>query len=286
MKRYILVIAAVAAFASSAFAQNSSLFNSYTDPVSAALGGATAALEADAYAVTNNPAAMSLYDGKAQAGVSYGSWAPKLVRYGAIGAAGFFKAGKFAVGADFKYFMEPEIEKFSFEGAPMGTFKPQDLAVTIGASYGIGDKLSVGVAGKMISSTFNDKGKSASEFGADVMAMFKTGGLTASAGVCNLGSSVGAAKVGAAYSIAGFTATADGQYIFKGGYTASVGAQYNILGIVTPRLGYHLGNGYGAVGSFFSAGLGVSFKMLRVNASYFFGDAMGNTFSAGLGLAF
>ena len=285
MKRHIITVSIAILSAACAFAQNATLFNAATDAASAALGGATAAIEADAYAVSNNPAAMSFYDGKFQFGASYGSWSVKSIHFGPVGAAGFFKAGKLAVGVDFKYFMEQEYQTYSDVGAPLGTFKPSDMAVAAGISYGISDKLSVGVTGKFLSSNISD-GNTKTAIGVDIMAMFKSGGLTASAGAVNLGSAVGAVKAGAAYSVAGLTATADGSYIFKGGFMASVGAQYEIAGIVIPRVGYHFGSGSYAVGSYFSAGLGLKFGKFRINGSYLFGDTLGGTYCAGLALAF
>jgi len=285
MKRYILSIAALAVLSTGVFAQNTALLNSYTDAQSAAIGGSTAAIGATAYAVTNNPAAMSLYDGKSQIGASYGSWAPKLVKFGSIGAAGFVKLGKFALGADFKYFLEPAYNTYSAAGTPISTFKPSDLGVALGASYGIGEKFSIGLTAKILSSKISEA-TSKTAFGMDLMGMFKSGGLSVAAGVSNLGSKAGAVKAGAAYTIAGFTATADGQYIFSGGYMASIGAQYCIADIVTPRVGYHLGSGNYAVGSFLSAGLGLNLGKFRINGSYFITGDLANTFCAGLGVAF
>lgn len=286
MKKTIILSAVLALVSISAAAQNATLFNVPSDPVSAALGGATAVLESTPYAVSNNPASMSLSEANTKFGASYSSWAPKTSKLGDLGIAGYGRMGKLAIGADFKFFSMDEYTRTSTDGTVLGTYKPSSFTGAIGVSYKIIKGFSLGVTGKFLSSNISESTKS-SAFGVDVMAMCNFKILQVALGATNLATDLASAKAGIGVKLGDFSVMGDAQYIFRNSVMASIGAQYSLLDIVDFRAGWHFGNGNYAVPSYFSAGIGAGYKFIKVNGTYLFGsETLGNTFLVGLAFAF
>lgn len=267
------------------------------------LGGATVARPSGAFALENNVAGMSLIDGRMAAGVSFGMWQPEYASDKVIGAGASVKVtSNFALGLGFKYFMQPSYEIMTEGGAASrdGMFTPKEYNVALGASYSIFDCLSFGVAARVARSSLAPSA-AATVFGADLGVYFRRKGLSAGLSVNNLGNKVKygensyaqpmMAKLGAGYeatfgaSSLGVLAEAD--VLFTRAVMAGVGAEYSFRKLLFVRAGYHYGDALKAVPSYASAGLGVKFFGVRIDASYLFGSkVLKNSFGVSLGYEF
>lgn len=263
--------------------------------------GASVASGASAYAVDVNPAAMSLHEGTMAVGASYGIWQPDAASDKLIGAGGFARVGKkFAVGAGFKLFSQPSYEVVSGNGIYSqvdGTFTPKDISVSLGASYLIGGGLSAGITARYVSSSLSGDAKASSVM-ADVALTYSSAGLRAAVAVANLGGGLkyaeksydlpALAKAGVSYDIVrNLSAMAEVDYLFEGAVMASVGGEYRIKDIVTARLGYHYGDDAKAIPSYASAGLGLKWSGVSVDAAYLFAsESLGGSMLFTLGYSF
>src|SRR5574344_25599 len=297
MKKAIVIFFSVLLITVSAAAQSLPNLIIGSDPVSFGLAGSSVARNADAFAVENKPAAMSLAAGKMSFAASYGLWAPSLINDRIIGAGGFYRVtDKLAFGILFKDIMGRQYDISSDAGVVTGTFSPSGIVAGIGLSYRLADFVSVGINGRYASSSISESMKG-STFVAYVTASSYKGDFNASLGICNLGPSInyGAggyklpslARAGAAYSIAGLTASLEADCFFSGAFNAALGLEYNLSGIAFLRAGYHYGNNSNTLPSFASAGLGIKLSGFELNAAYLFGsESLGSTMMFGLGYSF
>lgn len=294
-KIFTLLFATTFALAASAQALPSLLIGA--DPASLAAGGASVARPAGAFAIDNAAAAMSLADKTFAVSASYGRWAPKSADNLLIGLGAFYKLNdRLALGLSGRMLRDKPYDITSTGGQVAGQFTPSDLVAGLGLSYAVADGFSLGVAARMVSSSIGENMKGTA-FGADITAMYASGGFSAALGVCNLGSSIsygGAsyaqpmlAKGGAAYSIAGFTASAEVDYLFAGALMAGLGLEYTIVDIVSLRGGFHYGDAAKALPTYASLGLGVQFAGVRLDAAFLLASkTLGNSFMISLGYAF
>ena len=297
MKRIFITVSIFAALSLSASAQSMSSLLIPVDPVSASLASSAAAGEATAFAAAVNASAMSFSADRFKAAVSYGSWAPDAADSKAVNAGAFFRLGERAsLGFTGSYFLDREMEISSATGAVTGTFTPKDIVARLGFSYLITDCLSAGVTANVISSSVGPD-LSGTAFGGDISVMYRQNGLNAVLGLCNLGTSISYggdsysmpmyARAGAAYSVAGLTLSAEADYLTEGAFSAAAGAEYNIADIAFLRAGYHYGAEDMGLPSFASAGLGLKFAGVELNAAYLLAsDTLGGTLLLGLGYSF
>ena len=112
----ILVACAMPALSASAQALSSLLIPSA--PEYAAMGGASVALEAGAFAAENNAAAMSLSDDSFAVAAGYGLWAPETAGSQLAGLGAFARVGeRVGIGFSGRYTMEKPMNISSAAGA-------------------------------------------------------------------------------------------------------------------------------------------------------------------------
>lgn len=296
MKRFFLILAATAA-SLSLHAQSAVFLNINPDPVAAALAGTGIARMADAYALENNVAAMSLTGPQVAVAAGYGLWQPKAANAQLLSAAAYFRATeKFSIGLQFKDFLYPEYGLVSSTGGPKGKFSPTEMAVGLGLSYRIADGFSAGLSFRYLSSSLAENTK-ASAFGGDVALKYEKDAFQAGLSVCNIGTPVnygednytqpGIVRAGAGYSVAGLNIGAEVDYLFSGALMAGLGLEYTLADIVSLRGGFHYGDAAKAIPMYASLGLGVQFAGFHLDAAFLTASkTLGNTLMVSLGYAF
>lgn len=267
------------------------------DPVAAATGGSALARPADAFAVDNNAAAMSLTSNRFSVAASFGLWAPGTAGSTLAGIGFYYKLNdRMALGFSGRMFRDKPYDITSATGQVTGSFAPGDLLAGAGFSFALADGLSLGVTGRFTSSTIASDMKG-SAVGADITAMYSKGRISAAAGLCNLGTPVsygGASyaqpmlvRAGGVFSASGFTASLEADYLFSGALMAGLGAEYCIADIVSVRAGYHYGDQAGAVPSYASLGLGAAFAGFSLDLAFITASrTVGNSLYFGLGYSF
>lgn len=292
----ILVACAMPALSASAQALSSLLIPSA--PEYAAMGGASVALEAGAFAAENNAAAMSLSDDSFAVAAGYGLWAPETAGSQLAGLGAFARVGeRVGIGLSGRYTMEKPMNISSAAGGILGTFTPSELGANLAVSVKVIDGLSVGVTGKFVRSSIGEE-LSGSAFGADISVAWRKDGLSAGAAVCNLGSKLKygdssysmpmLVKAGAAYSPDfGLTASVEADYLFSGAFAAGLGLEYNLFDIGFLRAGYHYGDKSQGLASFASLGAGVQFAGVELSAAWLTASpTLGNSLLFSLGYSF
>lgn len=300
-KIYIALALCFASFCASAQSLPSLLVGA--DASGFSIGGATVARPSGAFALEDNVAGMSLIDGRMAAGVSFGMWQPEYAFDKIVGAGASVKVTRhFALALGFKYFMQPSYEIMTEGGAASrdGMFTPKEYNVALGASYSILDCLSFGAAARIARSSLAPSA-SATVFGADLGVYFRMRGISAGLSVNNLGTKVKygeisysqpmMAKLGAGYECAfgssSLGVSAETDVLFSGAVMAGAGAEYSFRKLLFVRAGYHYGDAAKAVPSYASAGLGVKFFGVSIDASYLFAsEILKNSFGISLGYEF
>lgn len=175
--------------------------------------------------------------------------------------------------------------------------RPSDIVIKGGIGYAIDENFSVGMnlgyAGQTIMADYKT-----SSYVADFFAAGRFNSLTAWAGLSTLGSSIGSESsgefplpsslcLGASFNLVdagkhllALSATAD--YYFSGTFSVSAGVEYGFARHAFFRGGYRYG-GDSVLPSFASAGLGIRFYGIELNAAYLFAsDVLGKTLAIGL----
>ena len=294
-KIFTIIVSMSFALAASAQALPSLLVGS--DPAAFATGGSALARGADAFAVDNNAAAMSLSSRSFSVAASYGMWAPNTASNTLAGLGVFYKLNdKMALGFTGRMLKDKPYDITSAGGQVTGSFAPSDLLAGLGFSYAVADGISIGVTGRFTSSTLSPDLKGTA-IGADITAMYAKNGISAAAGLCNLGTPVnyGAGpyaqpmmvRAGGAYSAAGLTASVEADYLFSGALMAGLGLEYCVADIAFLRAGYHYGDAAKALASYASLGLGLQFSGLSLDLAFLTAsETLGNSLVFGLGYSF
>ena len=258
-----------------------------TDPAAMGIAGASVAMQADAYALYNNPAAMSLASGRFAAAAAYGILQPSSVKMGAISVASYFKLNeKLALGLGFQRFGYEPYDIASGEGRISSEFTPSEFAFSLGASWQFVEGLSAGAKFNYASVRLSPD-YSKPVICADLGLSYARGAFAAGLNARNLGSKVMDLRAGASYEIVGITVYAQGEYLQQAGMMAALGVQYALKDMVFFRAGYHLGSAEKAIPSYLSLGLGFHFSGFRLDVSYFTASkTLGNTLAFGVGYSF
>ncbi len=276
-----------------------------SDAAALSRAGVSVSSEAGAYALENNVAAMSLSTKRLSAGATFGMWQPSYSNNKVIGVGAMFKAtDALAVGATFKYLTSPSYETVTESGTTSrdGAYTPKEFNVAVGASYAILPCLSAGLTARVLHSSLATDA-SATVFGVDIGVSFRLRGISAGLSVNNLGNKAKFGKEGSSYSqpmllklgagydfsfgksVLGVSAEAD--YLFAGAFMAGVAAQYGWNDMAFVRCGYHYGDSAKAIPSYASAGIGVKFFGVSLDAAYLFGSkVLQNSFGVTLGYSF
>lgn len=274
-----------------------------SDAAGLGIGNATVAAEATAYSLDNNVAAMSLGDARFAAAASFGLWQPSYADDKVAGAAAMFRpADRWAAGLSFRHLAQPEYNIVSDSGLESrdGTFAPAEFNIAMGASYAVTGYLSAGIAARLTRSSLAPEA-SATVPGADIGLYFRLNGISAGLSVNNLGPKAkygetgypqpSLLKAGAGYRLdldtysVGTAVEAD--VFFTGVFMAAIGLDYSFKDILCIRAGYHYGNESKTVPSYASAGFGVKFFGVWLDAAYLFGSpVLKNSFCVSLGYSF
>ncbi|MBR3562341.1 MAG: hypothetical protein IKN93_00765 [Bacteroidales bacterium] len=238
-------------------------------------------------------AVLPLKETKVAGGVAYESYMPALsaTKYISGGAAGAL--GKLGYSIAFT--------RGTGEPVTGEKFAPSEIMVNAGASYVVIDALAVGVNVKYgKEQLLANYANSAVAF--DVFAAASFAGFEIAAGASALGGKVksessgdfslpAAVTLGAGYSaefgeVHAVTARVKADRYFSGPLAAGLGVEYGYSDLVFARAGYHYG-GDSIIPSFASAGLGLHYGNLNLDAAYLFAsDILGGTFSVSAGVRF
>ena len=304
MKRIILLNIFMALAAASVSAQSLPSLLVGSDAAGFSMGAATVAGRPGACSIENNAAAMSFIDGRMCAGASFGMWQPEFGNDKIAGAGVAVKATeRLAFGAAFKYFVMPSYEITGDSGTASrdGSFRPSEFNVAAGGSFAMTSYLSVGLTARVLHSTLADD-VTANVFGADLGVYFRMKGITAGISVNNIGTKAKfgesayaqpmMAKFGAGYTHAfgkhALGATVETDILFSGAVMAGAGAEYSFRDMIFVRCGYHYGNlDKPVVPSYASAGIGVKFFGISLDAAYIFSsEILRNSIGLSLGYEF
>lgn len=286
-------------------AQSVSFVNVSPDARTLSMGGASLASEADAYSLYNNPSAMALGTRKMAVGASYTLWQPKTARNALSGVAGFGKIGdKLAIGAGVRYFTHQPYNLSGPNGVITGSYTPKEYAAELGVAYRIIPGLSVGAAAHFIGSDLSEQGQTTA-IAADVAATYSVKGFTASVGATNIGGKIKYAtteyalpsmgRFGLGYTLHSadthrVSVTAEGDYLLDSqSVMGGLGIEYAFREMVAVRAGYHYGEETKGIPSYASAGIGVCFAGITLDAAYLIagGDSpLKNSLSVSLGYRF
>lgn len=271
-----------------------------SNPISAAVAGATIARTADAWAVENNAAAMSLNNKTLAIGANYGMWQPKIAGSTLLSFGTYSSLNdRFSLGMSWKIIKDKPMTVTSESGVATGTYTPSDICGNIAFSAKIVEGLSAGVTAKIFSSAIA-RDMAGTAFGADVSLAWQSRfGLSAGLSVNNIGSrlSYGGAsysmpamlRAGLAYTRWGLIASTEVDYLFDGALMGGIGFEYGFLrNILHLRAGYHYGTSSEVIASHVSLGFGVKmWRNIELSGAYLTASkTLGNSFLAGLSFGF
>ena len=256
-----------------------------------------------AWSAFGNAACMPFLAGKMDAEASWQNWAPRGAGSSNIGAgAAFMLSDALGMSVAFARQGGEEYEITDVSGVSKGSFKPSDMIFGAGMGFRLGEKLSAGASVRFAREKLSsDDSYSALAASADIM--YASGGLKASAGIHNAGSSVTAAdgtkyqlpasvNVSGAYvhglgDAGGISASVAADYFPGGGFTAGLGAEFSFRDMLFVRAGYHAATQAAVLPSFAALGLGAKFAGARLDLAYLFGNAsLGGTLALALGYGF
>lgn len=174
-------------------AQSASFTDAASDARSLSMGNSGYASAGNAFSVMRNMSALPFGDADFAAGYSFTLLAPGSGTYtGMHSAGGYYNlAGGHSLGAGFRFMGYKKIEIET----PDISFRPSDLAVDLGYAYRLATRFSLGATLRYIRSEQGSKElapeyKTGNAFAGDLAAMYSHNGLSASAGVYNIGSKI------------------------------------------------------------------------------------------------
>lgn len=312
-KAIIVVIALVCCGVS--YGQSLTFLTIPQDSRTLSMGGASVAMDANAYAVNNNPAAMSLSGDKGAIGANYLIWQPDVADNNLISGATYLKLGdKLGLGISGNSFSYKAYDIYNSYGSTTSTFKPSELALNLGLSYRVISNLSVGANIKYISSSlasddFVSDYKNANSVAFDLSAMYKLGNLNVAVMATNIGSKISygttsafgsydlpsTVKAGAAYNLgindnSSLVGTLEAGYLlYSSGAFVGLGAEYSYRNMLFVRGGYHYGDDTITIPSYASLGVGAKLFGVSLDIAYLLAGSdspLKNTLSFGLGWCF
>lgn len=292
-------------------AQETSSAMSFIDnamsPRMSAMGGVSAALEADAYAQFGNIAGMAFSKGTFTAGISYEGWQPSAagVNTGILGAA-YRINDRFSVTLGASASFNRPYDITDEYGISSGQFTPKDWRAGAGVSFLVTESFSAGLGLNYASSSTAPGSDPLYTAFASLQFMYRIRNFSVSLAGNNLGipvTSVSGEKfnipmngeLAVSYSNVwgkhGLSAAVDGRMYFGSGIAAgcSIGAEYEFAGLAAVRAGYHFGAESDGLPSFASVGAGLNVFGVSIDAAYIVAacsSPMKNTFSVGIGYEF
>ena len=272
------------------------------DAAALGTGGSAIASDATAFALENNAAAMSFSDKTVFAALSYGLLQPSASGKNQIAFSGWWNSGKrLAAGLYAKTLRYPSYTIINDNGVVSqteGDFSPAENIIGAGASFLILEGLSVGVTGRMVTSSLAKDAK-ATAYGSDISVCYQKDPLQLGLAFCNLGSKVQYTEEssypqpmmlrgGLSYRIMeGLRAQVEADWLLAGGVMGGAGAEYCWKEKVVARAGYHIGTGIMQGASYGTLGVGCRLSGVHLDAAWVFaGMNQRNTLLATLGYAF
>jgi len=281
MRRILSILICLAAAAAPLHAQALPALLVPTDSRSLAMGG------------TSIPYGAASLD----AGAYFGIWSPQSANNTVIGLDGFFRIGRFSFTVEGVDFLDLPYDAYSEPQGSRGSFKPYDLILSAGGAYDITRNLSAGVKLRSITSALADNAVG-SVFCGDVSVSYGGRNWSASLSGRNIGGKInyggGDYALPALVSLDGnwsplgtLVVAGNAAWLFSGALMAGVGAEYTFADIVSVRAGFHYGDEAKALPTFGSAGIGVKFYGVKLDAAYVLpiGNT-GNSFIIRAGYAF
>lgn len=257
------------------------LFSKITrDPVSLALGGTNAVPDgSSAYSAFSNPTAMWMTDGKFQAGVSYMKNLPHEAtpdRGVSVGTSFKFNS-IFAAALGFSSGWSPSYEILDIEGNRTGrSFSPKNTILCGSFSARIVEMVTVGANIRYMSQSLTPDFKEGA-LASDVSASFTLKDFYVTAGVSNIkltgnesipSTATVAVRYAHSFGFHRISATGEFDQYFYGASQGGLGASYTYRNFVTVRTGYCLCGNNAPFPSRFSAGLGLKFRFLCLDAAF------------------
>lgn len=265
MKKFLLA-SVLSVLSVAAGAQSLPLLFNPGDPHAAALGGASVALEADAWALEHNFAAAALNRDVFAIGAAYGYWAPGAGADNRFSAGGWYRTGPFAFGLSAKGSFARPYETVTPYGELKGRFSPGDYALALGAAWSPAPGFALSATARMVSSALSEEIAGAA-FCADLSAMYHVDAFTVGLSAFNLGGKIRygnsayalptLVKGGLRYATETFEATGEVDYLAGGGVMGGLGVEYWPFSIFVLRGGYHFGAADKGLPSFASLGAGL-----------------------------
>lgn len=211
----------------------------------AALGASYSALATDAYAPVWNPAGLGRLESTQLAGMHLSYL--ETIHYEFASFVHPLASGR-SLGVSVQYFSPGDIPSTNVNGNSLGTFSGHYGAYSLAYGQRLGEKMSLGLTGKMIDAKISDV--SANAFAFDAGTLYQaTDRLRLAAVVANVGTKLkfidqgdslpSTLRLGGAYApLHNLTLTAEGAYAFAGLASAHVGAEFRPNSFVALRAGY------------------------------------------------
>lgn len=246
------------------------------DPHTAALGGASVALEADAWVLEHNFAAAALTDDLFSFGVAYGYWAPETGADNRFSAGGWYNLGTLAVGLSAKGSFSRPYQVTTAYGEQKEKFNPGDYALALGVAWSPAPGFAFSANARMLSSSLSEEIAGAA-FCTDLSAMYRNGPFAAGLSAFNLGGKIQYGdnayalptllKGGLRYALTNFEATAELDYLAGAGVMGGLGVEYWPASVFAMRGGWHFGAADKGLPSFASLGLGLLLEGFGMDVS-------------------
>lgn len=235
---------------------------------------------------------------KLNAQALYGIWAPKGARQTLVGGEILFRASsRIELSLQAQNFKAEPYTTTSAQGIPGESFQPNDLIAGLGISVKITDAFSVGMKGRMVSSTIAADAKG-SAFCADLSLVYTRNRIWSSLSMKNFGSKLSyggdsyalptlAALQAGTQLIESLSICAEVDYLFSGALMAGLGTEYTIADFMSVRGGFHYGDPTKAIPMYASMGIGLRYAGAHLDFAFLFASkTLGNTIFIGLGYAF
>lgn len=309
----LIIIILLSGFVVKMNAQSATFTEINPDGRNVAMGNAGYALNANAFSVFNNTAAIAFKDKTSQVGYSFTHYAPESKTYNGLhSVGGYYRINhKHSVAMGFRYLTYEKIAVWSDDENIAGTYTPYDWAIDIGYAFRISNAFSVSanmryITSEIANSKYYAGYKTGNAFSGDISFMYNNHNLRTSLGVNNIGTKIkyggdkndlsSNVKIGVAYDWdvnpdncitgvgqASYLLTADdnAQEFFGG-----IGAEYKYQKKYSVRTGYRIGD---KAGSFASVGVGINIRAIAFDFAYLFGGnsvIVRNTMVFGLSASF
>lgn len=256
-----------------------------------------------AYSAFSNAAELAFSEKTLDAAASYQYWAPSASGTSYVNAAVAYKfSSSFGMSLGFSEGLLRPYDILGNDGLVKDSFRPTQTLVSLGAAFGLGKKLSLGVNARFAMEKISED-DSFNGLSADISLGYSVlENLRFYAGLSTLGTKIVAANKKefgqpAYIHLSGLwnkniqesriDVTAAAAVFLAGGFTLYPEVAYTWKDFVTARLGYRIADDKCLVPSHLTIGAGVKYANCRLDISYLTAsEVLGNTISVGLGYSF